>query len=186
MAPLDALMRRLPRRRTALKVVHWSMLPLVIWFFVVTPEDTVRGGPWLVALHSDLGLVFTSLSLLWVADWMRRGLASRPGPKLRGWARPAHRAMHTALIGGLGVLALTGFGLGLTSAVMLKAGGIVPIAPPLGLPAANEVVGAVHAAVFYALFALVAAHALFHLWRHVALNDGALRIMMPRALHRFL
>lgn len=183
---MSALARYLPRRRKALKVVHWSMLPLVIWFFVVTPADTVRAGPWMVALHSDLGLIFTSLSLLWFADYLRRGLASRPGPKLRGWARPAHRAIHHGLILGLAVLAVTGFGLGLTSAILLKAGGVVPIAPPLDLPAANEWVGALHSAVFYALFALVAVHAVFHLWRHTALNDGALRIMAPRALHRFL
>ena len=182
----QAIRSRLPARRPALKALHWAMAPLFVWFLVVTPADTVRAGPWMVALHSDLGLIFTSLSLLWFALYMRRGLASRPGPKLRGALRPLHRAIHAGLIWGLAILAVTGFAIGLTSSRLLWAGGVWPIAPPLGLPAANALAGIVHYTVFYALAALAAGHAAFHVWRHVRLRDNALRIMAPRALHRFL
>jgi len=133
-----------------------------------------------------LALVFVTLSLLWFADLMRRGLASRPGPKLTGRLRTVHRAMHLILIWGLFLVAFTGFLLGLTSATLLKAGGVLPIAPPLGLHAANEIVGIVHIIEFYALGAVVAGHAGFHIWRHYRLHDNALRIMVPRRFHRFL
>lgn len=183
---MTAARRRLPHRRTWLKWLHWTLLPLFLWFLVVTPSDVARIGPWAVALHSDLGLAFTALSLIWVADFAIRGLASRPGPKLPPWARTAHRWMHRSLVIGLGGLALTGFALGLTSSRLLLAGGFVPIAPPLGLREANEVAGTVHFTWFYGLAVLAAAHAAFHLWRHVHLRDNALRIMAPKALHRFL
>ncbi|MGR3540882.1 MAG: cytochrome b/b6 domain-containing protein [Hasllibacter sp.] len=178
--------RRLPRRRTWLKAMHWTLVPLFAWFLLVTPSDVARIGPWAVALHSDLGLAFTALSVIWVIDYWARGLASRPGPKLPPWARRVHWWMHRGLVIGLGVLALTGFALGLTSSRLLLAGGFVPIAPPLGLPEANEVAGTVHFTWFYGLAALAAGHAAFHLWRHFRLRDNALRIMAPRALHRFL
>ena len=127
-----------------------------------------------------------SLALIWTADYLRRGLASRPGPKLPKPARLIHRAMHVTLIWGLFGVALTGFLLGLTSSVLLWAGGIVPIAPPMGWPHLNDMVGRIHEIEFYLLAGLVAAHALFHIWRHLALKDNALRIMAPKRLHKFL
>ena len=176
----------LPGRRVALKVLHWGMVPLVIWFLLVQPADVARVGPAAVRFHSVMGLIFVSGALLWWLWYLRRGLASRPGPKLPGWARHVHSVMHKGLIWGLFGVALTGFLLGLTSAVLLWAGGIVPIAPPLGLPRANDWVGRVHEVEFYLLAIVIAGHAAFHIWRHIALRDNALRIMAPRALHRFL
>lgn len=175
-----------PHRRTALKWLHWSMLPLLIWFFVVQPEDVRPIGPWAFRFHSVLGLIFVSLALLWTADYLRRGLASRPGPKLPPWARLIHKVMHRVIIWGVFAVALTGFLLGLTSSVLLWAGGIVPIAPPMGWPKLNAMVGYVHEVEFYTLFAIILAHAGFHIWRHVVLHDNALRIMAPKAVHRWL
>lgn len=181
-----SLLQFLPRRRTWLKIMHWSMLPLLVWFVLVTPEDVVPLGPTAFQIHSILALVFVSLCLMWFADTMRRGLASRPGPKLRGWARRVHRGLHLAIVWGLFGVAVTGFLLGLTSSVLLKAGGFLPIAPPMGWHRANEWVGTLHIYEFYLLALLVAGHAAFHLWRHFGLRDNALRIMMPRSLHRYL
>ena len=113
---------RLPARRTALKWLHWVMVPLFIWFLLVQPKDVTPFGPAAFQAHSILALIFVSLSLAWFGDLMRRGLASRPGPKLRGPLRTLHRAMHLTLIWGLFLVAVTGFLLGLTSAVLLKAG----------------------------------------------------------------
>ncbi|UWQ20765.1 cytochrome b/b6 domain-containing protein [Jannaschia sp. W003] len=176
----------LPVRRTVLKWLHWSMLPLFVWFLVVQPRDVARWGDWAVDLHSVFGLMFVSGALFWTAMHLRRGLASRPGPKLRGWARRIHRPMHLALVWGLFGVALTGFLIGLTSSRLLFAGTILPIAPPLGLPGANALVGMVHSVEFYLLGLLAAGHAAFHVWRHLRLRDNALRIMAPRILHRFL
>lgn len=183
----DRISARLPRRRTALKWVHWTMVPLIIWFVIVTPEVALAmGGRTAFLIHSNLALFFVTLSLLWTADMLRRGLASRPGPKLPPWARRVHRGMHLSLVWGLFFVALTGFLLGLTSTVQLRAGGFLPFAPPLGMPPANKVIGAVHIYQFYLLAVVVAGHAAFHIWRHVRLRDNALRIMVPKRLHRFL
>lgn len=177
---------KFPHRRSALKVLHWSMVPLLIWFILVTPADVLPFGQAAFRIHSLLGLVFVTACLLWTADYLRRGLASRPGPKLPPWARRVHQGMHRALIWGLFGVALTGFLLGLTAPRLFMAGGILPVAPPLDLPRAHDLVGKVHIFEFYLLAALAGAHGLFHLWRHLHLRDNALRIMAPKILHRFL
>ena len=177
---------RLPKRRSALKVLHWAMVPLLIWFVLVTPDDVLPFGQTAFQVHSILALIFVTMCLLWTADYMRRGLASRPGPKLGPKARVIHQLLHKALIWGLFGVAITGFLLGLTSSVLLKAGGFLPIAPPLGLKEANDLVGLIHIYEFYLLAVLALGHAGFHIWRHFRLRDNALRIMAPKALHRFL
>ena len=183
---LTALTRYLPHRRTWLKFSHALMIPLLVWFIFVTPEDVLPFGPRAFQAHSVLALVFVTISLVWVADYMRRGLASRPGPKLGPRARAFHWWVHRLIIWGLFGVALTGFLLGLTSSRLLKAGGFLPIAPPLGLPEANDIVGQFHIYEFYLLGVIVIAHAGFHIWRHFRLRDNALRIMTPKSLHRFL
>lgn len=180
------MMYRLPARRTALKALHWAMVPLLIWFILVTPDDVLPFGPRAFQAHSMLALVFVTLCLLWTADYLRRGLAGRPGPKLGPRGRWLHRMMHKTLIWGLFGIALTGFLLGLTSAVLLKAGGFLPIAPPLNMARANDIIGQIHIFEFYLVALIAALHAGFHIWRHIFLRDNALRIMMPRALHRYL
>lgn len=175
-----------PRRRTILKVLHWTMLPLVIWFLIVGPPQAQALGPWGFRLHSNLALVFVILCLLWTADFLWRGLATTRSPKLPPWAKRVHWWMHRAIIWGLFLVALGGFLLGLTSPVLLKAGGFLPIAPPLDWRGANAWIGFVHIFQFYALGVLIAFHAAFHIWRHFHLRDNALRIMAPKVLHRFL
>lgn len=176
----------LPHRRTWLKFSHALMIPLLVWFIFVTPDDVIPFGPRAFQAHSILALVFVTISLIWVADYLRRGLAGRPGPKLGPRARVFHWWVHRIIIWGLFGVAVTGFLLGLTSTRVLKAGGFLPIAPPLGLPEANEIVGQFHIYEFYLLGVIVIAHAGFHIWRHIRLRDNALRIMAPKALHRFL
>ncbi|WP_439154771.1 cytochrome b/b6 domain-containing protein [Yoonia sp.] len=183
---LANLHRLLPHRRTWLKVMHGAMIPLLVWFIVVTPDDVVPLGPAAFQFHSILALVFVTLSLIWMADHMRRGLAGRPGPKLGPRARVLHRLLNTAIIWGLWGVAITGFLLGLTANRVLKAGGFLPIAPPLDMPQLNHLIGKFHIYEFYLLGAIVAAHASFHIWRHFRLRDNALRIMAPKILHRFL
>jgi len=182
-----ALHARLPQRRTALKWVHWIMVPLIIWFIIVTPDVALSmGGRTAFLIHSNIALFFVTLVLLWSADYMRRGLASRPGPKLPPWARRVHYWMHRIIIWGLFLIAFTGFLLGLTSSRLLKAGGFLPIAPPLGLHEANDWIGQFHIYEFYLLAVIILVHAAFHIWRHIKLRDNALRIMVPRVFHRWL
>lgn len=173
-------------RRSALKVLHWGIIPFFVWFMFADPDALRAMGKWYFRIHSVMGLIFVTLALIWTGDYLWRGLASRPGPKLRGWARLIHLVMHRAIIWGLFLVAFGGFLLGLTSSVLLWAGGVVPIAPPLGLPRANDLVGLAHSYQFYALAGLIGFHAAFHIWRHVRLRDNALRIMTPKALHHWL
>ncbi|WP_236628204.1 MULTISPECIES: cytochrome b/b6 domain-containing protein [unclassified Sulfitobacter] len=177
---------RIPQYRSLLKVLHWSMVPLFAWFVLVQPADVARVGPAAVRFHSVMGLVFVSFALAWFTLYLRRGLASRPGPKLKGRLRTFHRMLHKTLLWGIFLVAVGGFLIGLTSAVQLWAGGVVPIALPLDMPQANDWVGVLHSIEFYALALLAGVHAAFHIWRHLRLRDNALRIMAPRVLHRFL
>ena len=183
-SPIFAL--PIPHRRTRLKWLHALTIPFLIWFVLVTPSDVLTFGQWAFRVHSIFGLIFVSLALMWTVGHLRRGLASRPGPKLPPWARTLHPILHKTLIWGLFGVALTGFLLGLTSSVLLWAGNIIPIAPPMGWPELNRLVGEVHIFEFYLLAAIAAFHAGFHIWRHVHLRDNALRIMAPKMLHRFL
>ncbi len=174
----------LPHRRTWLKALHGAMIPLLIWFIIMTPKDVVPMG--IFQLHSVLALIFVTISLIWMADYMRRGLAGRPGPKLGPRARRVHWWIHRAIMYGLFGVAITGFLLGLTAPRLLKAGGFLPFAPPLDMKRANDLIGTFHIYEFYLLGVLVTFHAGFHIWRHLRVRDNALRIMAPKVLHRFL
>lgn len=99
----------------------------------------------------------------WLAMMALGGPLGRPGPKLEGWARgifhPLHLGMYSLLAGavGLNVAALVGW-------AKVEA-------------AWSSLIVLLCAATF---------HAIFHLWRHTALNDGALRAMTPRIAHKYL
>lgn len=178
--------RTLPTRRTALKLLHLAIIPLLVWFALVEPGDVERIGPWAVRLHSVLGLAFVTLGLVWFADRLWRGPVGRPGPKLSPRLKRLHVWLHRALVWGLFGVALTGLAIGITASRQLWAGGIVPIGVPQHWPELHALAGRVHVIEFYVLGALVAGHVAFHTWRHLRLRDNALRIIAPRALHRFL
>ena len=173
-------------RRTVLKIVHWVMLPLTIWFLVIGPPQAHALGPWGFPLHSNLALLFVILCLGWTGHFLWRGLETKRTPKLGPTATRIHWWMHRLIIWGLFFVALTGFLLGLTADELFKAGGFLPFAPPLDLPTLHDWIGKIHIIEFYALGVLIVAHASFHVWRHVRVRDNALRIMAPKALHRFL
>ena len=169
-----------------LKIVHWTMVPLFVWFLVVGPPQAHALGKYGFLLHSNLALLFVVLCIAWTADFLIRGMATTRTPKLPPFARRIHWWMHRTILWGLFVVALGGFLLGLTSSTLLKAGLFLPIAPPMGWAEANRIIGELHILQFYALGVLVAVHAAFHVWRHIRLRDNALRIMAPKVLHRFL
>lgn len=176
----------LPHRRTTVKVLHWTTLPLFIWFMFVTPEDVNKIGPWAFQVHSVLGLIFVTLALVWTVSYIRKGLVGRAGPKLGPRMKQMHQILHKTLIWGLFGVAVTGFALGLTASVQLWAANIVPVAYPLDLPDWNKVAGQLHIIEFYALAAIAIFHAGFHIWRHVKLKDNALRIIAPKHMHKYL
>lgn len=180
------MIRCLPHRRTVMKALHWGIIPFFVWFLFADPEVLRRMGPAYFQFHSTMGLIFVTFALVWTGWTLRQGLLSRPGPKLQGWARRIHRPLHLTLVWGLFAVALGGFLLGLTASFQMKAGGFIPIAPPLNKPVAHDLIGIAHTYQFYALAAVVAFHAAFHIWRHIKLRDNALRIMAPKVFHRYL
>ena len=103
---------------------------------------------------------FVGVSLVWVASYvLGRGPLNGPGPKLTGSLRPIHRAQHHALYVAL----------------------VVALALVIWQLDATATGRALKVLLFAGLL-----HGLFHLWRHTALFDGALRRITPRALHGLL
>lgn len=107
--------------------------------------------------------VFTGLAGLWIGVMLAGGPLGKPGPKLTGLPRAIFRPLH------LGLYALLGVTATLTAAELL------------GLTAPGPAWTALLILLVTGLF-----HGIFHLWRHTALFDGALRIMSPRVLHKYL
>ena len=75
------------RRRTLLKLVHWTTVPLFVWFLVVGPPQAHALGKYGFVIHSNLALLFVVLCLAWTADFLIRGLATSRTPKLSDWAK---------------------------------------------------------------------------------------------------
>lgn len=150
------------------------------------PPQAHTLGTWGFWFHSNFAIIFVFICLAWTLDFAVRGLATKRTPKLPDWAKSIHWWMHRIIIWGLFAVALGGFLLGLTSDKLLKAGGFLPIAPPQNMERANDIIGTLHIMQFYALGILIIAHAAFHIWRHYWVKDNALRIMLPKFLHRFL
>lgn len=108
--------------------------------------------------------LFGTASLTMVGLALTHGLMSRPGPQLPPIARRAHPWMHRVMYG-----------------LLAWVGGITIYAQLTDAFTAREL--------FQWYLILSAAgmlHAIFHLWRHTALNDGALRVITPDVLHKHL
>lgn len=112
---------------------------------------------WLAWAFAATALAMTALALVF-------GLMGGPGPKLEGALRVAHPWMHRALYALLAWSAL--------------ATGAAQLGSPLPGPEARTLL--------LALLAAALIHGVFHLWRHTALGDGALRRMTPRRFHNIL
>ncbi|WP_299964212.1 hypothetical protein [uncultured Roseobacter sp.] len=111
-----------------------------------------------------LNALFTASGLAMVSIGAVAGLLNGPGPRLEGALRRAHPWLSRAMYALLGLTALS------TLALLMG----------LSLP------GPGNRDLMVTLLAAAALHGIFHLWRHTALGDGALRRMTPRALHGML
>lgn len=132
---------------------------LLHWTFALLLLAQVKGGEAAPALR----WAFVAAGALWLAVMAAGGPLGRPGPKLRGTMRALFRPGHWALY--------------------------ALIAGTVALNAAALMGRVSDDAAWTALLVTLGAgafHAVFHLWRHTALNDGALRMMAPRAWHRYL
>lgn len=173
-------------RRTTLKWLHWLSTGMILWFWLVEPEDVERMGGAALATHAGMGTLLAVLATAWAAMFVSRGLASKPGPKLPKWARPVHGLMHKTLTWGLLGVVFSGALAGFAAPYAISLFGVVPFFPGIGAEGIHDALTQVHEVTFDALLILLAIHVAFHLWRHYMVKDNALRIMAPKALHRFL
>lgn len=148
-----------PVRRAALGSDHDGFRRLKIalhWAMLALVLSVWLGGGTVVLALAAVG------SAAFAGLYALQGLSHGPGPKLWGLLRPLHRWQHRLIY------------------VMLMAFAVICIA---GLFGRGDALRHGFSGWFVAVGTL---HGLFHLWRHTALGDGALRRMTPRRLHRYL
>ena len=177
-------------KRTLVKWLHWSAFGLMLYFFFVEPE-VERGAAAVksagLSTHAGMGMLLGAIALVWTAVYLRHGALGRPGPKLPGWGKRAHRIVNTGLYWALPVTVLSGALAGLASDYPVLGFGIIPLnATGWGNASLHDIATEVHEIVFDATLILILAHMAFHIWRHYGLRDNALRIMAPKPLHRYL
>ncbi len=111
-----------------------------------------------------LAWIFVATGLGMVALAIVSGLLNGPGPKLEGALRTAHPWLSRGMYSGLAAVA----GVTLTSLLGIWT-------PSVALQD-----------LYFYLLGAASLHGVFHLWRHTALGDGALRRMTPVFLHKML
>ncbi|AFO88090.1 cytochrome B [Phaeobacter inhibens] len=173
-------------RRSALKWLHWLSLALIVYFYLVEPEENSAAPGLALATHAGVGLILALVVLIWTAIYLRKGLAGRAGPKLPGWAKRFHGLNHRVLQIGLPIMVATGALAGMLAPFAIRAFGVVPINPAVGSRTLHELAEDLHEIAFDALLIAIVLHGIFHLWRHFLLKDNALRIMVPKLLHKYL
>ena len=130
------------------------------WLVVMLLFAMIKGGtsaPWVLWL-------FVIAVTIWGGITLTKGLLGKPGPKLSSGMRRAYPWMHRALHFSLALSAI---------AVLWHL-----IDHPLPwLDAWTMLLITLGLGTF---------HAIFHFWRHTALYDGALRLITPKAMHKWL
>jgi len=174
------------KRRTFIKALHWLTTFLILWFFLVEPEDVRQLGPLALATHAGMGVTLGIIVAIWFTMYWQKGLAGRAGPKLPGWGKTFHLWLHRALYWGVPAMVATGATTGFSAPYVIRAFGLFPINVGFGNRNVQDLLADVHEVAFNMLIFVVGAHVAFHLWRHYFLRDNALRIMVPKVFHRFL
>lgn len=173
-------------KRTVLKWLHWTTALLILYFFLVEPEDVRDLGAKALATHAGVGAILGVIVGIWFLSFLKNGLISKPGPKLPPWARKTHAFGYRIIYYLLPVMVLTGAVSGFAAPYVIYAFDIIPISPGLGVRGAHKLAKEIHEIAFNTLTIVIVGHAAFHLWRHYWLRDNALRIMAPKLLYKYL
>ncbi len=171
-------------RRALVKWLHWSTFGLILYFFVVEPENVPSDPAAGLDLHT--GMVLVAVGLVWILMYLAKGLTGHPGPKLPGWVKTFDPIGHKALQIGVPVLVVSGALAGLAAPFVIRAFGSVPINQGFGGKGFDDFAQEVHELLFDGLILLIGLHIAFHLWRHFWLKDNALRVVAPRIPHIYL
>lgn len=173
-------------RRSAIKWLHWFTFALLLYFFIVEPDENQTDPGGALSTHAGMGILLGLVVAIWVIMFWRKGAAGRPGPKLPGWAKRVHPVLNKGLYHLLPVMLATGLFAGLAAPYLIEAFGLVPINFAGGSKSLHGFAEDIHELVFDLLLLLSLAHIVFHVWRHVRVKDNALRIMAPKILHKYL
>lgn len=136
-----------------------SLTILLHWGTLLLVLAMIKGGSAAPVLRWS----FVVAGGLWVGLALGLGLLGKPGPKLRGGLRTAYPWMHRIMYALVAV------------AVAVNLAALLGLAP-LDWAWQSLLV----------ILSASALHGLFHVWRHTALYDGALRMMAPRSWHKYL
>lgn len=173
-------------KRTVLKWLHWSTALLILYFFLVEPEDVRDLGAKALATHAGMGTVLALVVGIWFLSFLKNGLISKPGPKLPFWARKTHAFGYRIIYYLLPIMVLTGAVSGFAAPYIILAFDTFPVNPGIGTKGMHEFAQEIHEFTFNSLTIVILGHAGFHLWRHYWLRDNALRIMAPKILYKYL
>jgi cytochrome b561 len=174
------------QRRTFLKYLHWGSFFLIAYFFLVEPEDVSDLGAAALATHAGAGIMLALVVTVWTIMVLLKGLTGRAGPKLPPLAKRFHAIGHKAMHIALPVMVMTGALTGFAAPYVIKAFGVLPINGGWGAKGIHGFFEEIHEVSFNIMLGAIVVHAAFHIWRHVVVKDNALRIMMPKRLHKFL
>lgn len=137
-----------------------SVVIVLHWSVVLLLLAMVKGG----TSNAYVLAAFAVAVVVWSGLTLARGLIGRPGPKLSPAIRRAYPWMHRLLHILLALTAIAIFGrlLG-TPVTYLDAWTMLLVTLGAGT-----------------------AHGVFHFWRHTALYDNALRLILPKFMHSIL
>ncbi|WP_166418420.1 cytochrome b [Cochlodiniinecator piscidefendens] len=173
-------------RRFVLKWLHWVGFSVLLYFFFVEPDENRADPGGALSTHAGAGLILALITTVWMGMYIRKGLMGRPGPKLPSWGKRFHFLSHWALQWGLPIVVASGAIAGLAAPFAIRAFGVVPINPAAGTNGLHGFAEEIHEIAFDGFMILIGFHIAFHVWRHFWLKDNALRIMVPKILHRYL
>jgi len=165
------------------KFLHWSIVILIIAQYVIIESvEDLADGPdkfAIIALHKSLGMLVLVLALARIGWKFANGRNPAPAPM--------PRAQRIAATAGHGLLYVLILAQPLTGWLMSSAAGY-PTSffglfefPMLGAEdhGAQEFYEEVHEALFGAIVAVAALHAIAALYHHLLLKDDTLRRMLP-------
>ena len=140
-------------------MTHRGTVILLHWLLAFLVLAMIKGG----SAAEWLRWMFVGASVVWLGLTFAKGMLAKPGPKLPPLARQTFPWMHRAMY------------LLIAAAAILNALALFGIVPLVA--AWNALLVLFVASIF---------HAIFHLWRHTTLIDGALRMMTPKIWHKYL
>ncbi len=137
-----------------------SVVIFLHWSVVLLLLAMVKGG----TSNINVLRAFAGIVVIWEAITLAKGLLGRPGPKLSPTVQRAYPWMHRLLH------------------ILLSLTAVAIIGRLLGHP-----IPFLDAwTMLLVTLGAGTAHGVFHFWRHTALYDNALRLILPKFMHSIL